>query len=335
MYVGFILLLLPMISFAEPLLLSDDPQFFGFEDDLNSISLTYGTPMVVTAPFASGNKAIECQNGDYIRWDLSAPSKTIDLSFKVYWTKLPTNTNESVSVGEIFRLTQETWQTIFTTTLYSDTYGYKGWSLWTDIPSGRGGFISSDIVDTLETKQWYTIRITADLNIGGYEIYMDGVKLASITDVNVPADVYVDFFRLGSSVKGNTLFTTYYDDVTVSLLGPSPPPKQWSLRITSSSGGSTNPLGIINVDDDQTLTVTASQAIDYTFSMWILDGAHYSVNSTITVPAQFAGSRHTLHATFTTTSAASILQNNWLPFQMIGLGIAFSGAYILWSEKKQ
>ncbi|MHA1212595.1 MAG: hypothetical protein ACTSSH_09045, partial [Candidatus Heimdallarchaeota archaeon] len=216
--------------------MSDDPQFFGFEDDLNSISLTYGTPMVVTAPFASGNKAIECQNGDYIRWDLSAPSKTIDLSFKVYWTKLPTNTNESVSVGEIFRLTQETWQTIFTTTLYSDTYGYKGWSLWTDIPSGRGGFISSDIVDTLETKQWYTIRITADLNIGGYEIYMDGVKLASITDVNVPADVYVDFFRLGSSVKGNTLFTTYYDDVTVSLLGPSPPPKQWSLRITSSSG---------------------------------------------------------------------------------------------------
>ena len=335
MYAGFILLLLPLFSFAEPLSLSTDPQFFGFEDDLNSVSLVYGSPMVVSSPFASGNKAIKCQNGDYVRWDLTVPSKTLNLSFKIYWTKLPTNTNESFSVGEIFGLNQETWQTIFTTTLYSDPYGYKGWSLWTDMPSGRGSFISSDIAQSLETKQWYTIRITADLNIGTFEIYMDGTKLASIVDVDVPADVYVDFFRLGSSTKSNTLFVTYYDDVTISLLGPLPPPKQWSLRITSSSGGSTNPIGIINVDDDQNLTVTASQEIDYTFSVWTLNGAYYSKNSTVIVPAQIAGTRHTLHATFTTTSPGTIPQNNWLPFQIIGLGIAFSGAYILWLQKKK
>ena len=58
MYAGFILLLLPMITFAGPLSLSNDPQFFSFEDDLNSISSTQGTPMVVTSPFASGSKAI-------------------------------------------------------------------------------------------------------------------------------------------------------------------------------------------------------------------------------------------------------------------------------------
>jgi hypothetical protein len=335
MYAGFVLLLLPMIIPAEPLSLSDDPQFFGFEDDLNSISSTYGTPMVVATPFASGNKAIECQNGDYVRWDLSTPSKTIDLSFKTYWTALPTNANESLLVGEIFGLDPETWQSIFSTNLYSDSDGYKGWNLWTEIPSGRSSFVSTDIVYTLETNHWYNIRMTADLNTGTYEIYMDGTKLASITDIKVPADVYVDFFRLGSRVKGNSIFITYYDDVTVSLLGPPPPPEQWSLRITSSLGGSTNPIGIINVKDNQNLTVNASQAMDYVFSTWTLNGADYSKNSTVTVPAQSAGTRHTLHATFTTTNPEPIPQNNWLPFQIIGLGMTISGAYMLWSQKQQ
>ena len=89
------------------------------------------------------------------------------------------------------------------------------------------------------------------------------------------------------------------------------------------------------MNDDQTLTVTASQDKDYTFSEWTLNGAYYSKNSTITVPAQLAGSRHTLHATFTNKNPEPITQNNWLPFQIIGLGIALIGAYILWSQKKQ
>jgi len=335
MYAGFILLLLPLITFAEPLSLSNDPQFFGFEDDLNSISSTHGTPKVVSTLFASGNKAIECQNGDYVRWDLSAPSKTIDLTYKIYWTKLPTIANESLLVGEILGSDTQTWQTIFSTDLYSDQHGYKGWSLWTDIPSGRGSFVSSNIVYALETNHWYTIRMIADLNMGTYEIYMDGTKLASITDVNVPTDVYVDFFRLGAGVRGNSIFITYYDDITVSLLAPPPPPQQWSLKITSSLSGSTNPIGIINVSDDQNLTVTATQAIEYVFSMWTLDGVYYSNNSTITVPGQSAGTRHTLHATFTITSPEPTPQNNWLPFQIFGLGMAISGAYMLWSQQKK
>ena len=78
------------------------PQTFGFEDDLNSVDSVYGTPIPVVSPAASEGKAIECQNGDYIRWNLLPPSKTIDLSFKTYWTKFPTIANESLVVGEIF-----------------------------------------------------------------------------------------------------------------------------------------------------------------------------------------------------------------------------------------
>ena len=53
---------------------------------------------------------------------------------------------------------------------------------------------------------------------------MNEVELASITDVVVSQDVYIDFFILGVSTQGNTAFVIYYDDVTVSLLdanGPS------------------------------------------------------------------------------------------------------------------
>jgi hypothetical protein len=335
MYAGFIMLLLPMIISTEPLSLSNDPQSFGFEDDLNSISSIDGTPTVVTSPFASGRKAIECQNGDYVRWDLATPSKTIDLTFKIYWTKFPTIANESLFVGEIFGSDTGMWQDIFSTSLYCNPQGYRGWSLWTGIPDGRVSFVSSDVVYALETKRWYTIRMTADLNKGTHEVYMDGTELASITDVLVPADVYVDFFRLGAGAQGDSIFITYYDDVTASFLGPSPPPQQWSVRITSSSGGSTNPYGTINVNYGENLTVNATQAMGYVFSMWTLDGADYNKSSMVTVPAQSSGTRHTLHAIFTSTSPEPSPEHNWLPFQVIGLGMTLSGGYVLWSQKKR
>jgi len=73
MYAGFTLLLLPMMISVWPLslTLADEPQVFGFEDDLGSVSSVYGTPMAVASPVASGRKAVECQNGDYVRWDLA------------------------------------------------------------------------------------------------------------------------------------------------------------------------------------------------------------------------------------------------------------------------
>jgi hypothetical protein len=189
MYAGFILLLLPMVISAWPssLTLSKTPHFFGFEDDLRNVHLTYGNPKVVTSSsLASGKKAIECQTGDYVRWDLTTPSKTIDLTFKIYWTKLPTIANESLSFGQILGLDQEAWQNILTANFYCGQNGYRGGSLWTDIPRGRDGFISGDVIYALETNSWYAIRMTVDLNTGTYRLYMDGNELASITKVKVP-----------------------------------------------------------------------------------------------------------------------------------------------------
>jgi len=336
MYAGFTLLLLPIIISAWPLSLdlSNAPKTFGFEDNLSSIDSVYGTPMVVTSPVAGGVKAIECQNGDYVRWNLLTPSKTIDLSFKTYWTKFPTIANESLVVGEIFGLDQGKWQDIFIATLYCNPNGYRGWSLWTGIPSGHISFVSGDVVYALETNRWYTIRMTADLNTGPYKLYMDGNELASITDVIVPADVYVGFFRLGPGLQGDSVFTTYYDDVTVSFLSPSPPANQWSVRITSTLGGSTNPVGTTNVNYSKSLIVNAEQAAGYVFNKWTFDGTDYSTNSTLILPAQSVGTQHTLHATFTSINPEPNPNNNSLLLQVIGLGMIVGGGYVLWSRKK-
>jgi uncharacterized repeat protein (TIGR02543 family) len=335
MYAGFTLLLLPMIISAWPLSLdlSNAPKTFGFEDNLSSVDSVNGNPTMVASPVASGGKAIECKNGDYVRWNLATPSKTIDLSFKTYWTKFPTIANESLAIGEIFGLNQGNWQDIFIATFYCDQNGYRGLSLWTAIPNGSISFASGEVVYALEINRWYTIRMTADLNTGTYRLYMDGTEVASITDVTVPADVYIDFFRLGVGSRGNSVFTTYYDDVAVSFLGPSPPENQWSVRITSTFGGSTNPVGTTNVNNGENLIVNAEQAAGYVFNKWTFDGADYSTNLTVTLPAQSVGSQHTLHATFTKINPESNSNYSLFWLQVIGVGMIIGGGYILWPRK--
>ena len=337
MYTGFILLLLPLIisNWPQSLNLSYTPQTFDFENDLSSIISFYGTPTIVASSVANGSKVIECKNGDYLRWDLRTSSRTIDLTFKTCWMKLPTIANESLRVGEIFGSDGGTQKYISTTTLYCDQNGYKGWSLWTDIPNSRISFVSNDVVFALETNRWYTIRMTANLDMGAYKIYMDGAELASITDVLVPADMYIDFFKLGAESQGASDFVTYFDDVTVSFLGPSPPPNQWSVTITSSLGGSTSLVGTTNVNDDKSLTINAAQSEGYVFSKWTLDGTDYSMNSTVTIPPQLSGTTHALRAVFTSTSPREYGEYIWLPLQLLGLGMVFSGGYVLWTRKKK
>lgn len=219
-YYGFLLLLLPMVipPSLSSLTLLTEPKSFGFEDDLISVGKVSGSPVVVTGLAATGKKAVECQNWDYVRWDLEKPTKTLDLSFNVSWAKLPI-LNESFAFCDIFGIADSVWQDILVTSLHSDSTGYRVWNIWTGIPEDRGGFVSSEVVYSLETNRWYNIRMTADLENGAYKIYMNGSLLASITDVMVPEDVYIDFFRLGITPRGETFFTNYYDDITVSLLG--------------------------------------------------------------------------------------------------------------------
>jgi hypothetical protein len=336
MYTGFILLLSPMIisNWPQSLNLSYTSQTFDFENDLSSIISFHGTPTIVASSVANGSKVIECKNGDYLRWDLRTTSRTIDLTFKTCWMKLPTIANESLRVGEIFGSDGGTQKYISTTTLYCDQNGFKGWSLWTDIPNARISFVPNDVVYALETNRWYTIRITADLDMSTYKMYKDGAELASITDVPVPADVYIDFFKLGAESQGASAFVTYYDDVTMSFLGPSPPPNQWSVTIASSLGGSTSLVGTTNVSDDKSLSITATQSEGYVFSKWTLDGTDYSTNSTVTIPPQQSGTTHALLAVFTSTSPRDYGEYIWFSLQMLGLGMVLGGGYILWPRKK-
>lgn len=336
MYVGVALLFLPMIVSFGFISLSDEPQFFGFEDDLEKVNSIQGTPVVVTSPIVGGKGAVECQNHDYVRWNLNPPSKTLDLVFKILWTKLPTKINQSLIIGEILGIDYSgSWQDIFSTNLFCDLTGYRNWCLWTGIPTGHDKCISSDIVYKLETNRWYSIRMTADLNTGTYRLYLDGILLASLTDILVPADVYIDFFRLGAAVRGEGEFIIYYDDVVASFLDPTPDDNQWSLRITSSLGGETNPSGKLNFMYGDNSTANAIPVPGYIFDVWILDGENYSKSPMVTILPQTLGTQHTLHAIFKSTNPEFILKDNWIPFQAIGLAMVVSGGYILWLYKKQ
>jgi hypothetical protein len=334
MYSGFIMLFLPMIISAWPLslILTNAPQTFSFEDGLDNVSSVSGTPLVIASPFASGNEVVECQNGEYVRWNLAIPSKTIDLTFKICWTRLPTIANETLRVGEIWGLDAGVWQGIFITTIYCNAFGDRRWNIGTDIPSSHYNSVSNEVVYALETNRWYTLRITANLKTGTYRLYMDTLELVSITDNIVPEDVYIDFFRLGPGANGTSVFVNYYDDVTVSLLDPSPPSGQWSVRITSSHGGSTTPQGTINLNHGESLTVEATQIAGYIFKKWILDGVDYSTNSVIVLPTQIVSTQHTLHAMFISTDPDS---NNWLSLQVISLFMIGGGGYLLWSTSNR
>jgi hypothetical protein len=256
----------------------------------------------------------------------------LDLTFKIYWTGFPTIANETLSIAQIWALKDDAWQGVFVTTLYCDLDGNRLWNFWTTVPDGRSTAVSRDVVYALETNRWYIIRMTADLNTGTYKLYIDTIEIGSITASKVvPDDIYIDFFRLGVDARGNTTFVNYYDDVMVSLLDSSPPPFQWSLRITSSQGGSTDPYGTIIFNPGENITAKATPITEYAFIKWIFDGMDYSINPAITLPTQAVDTQHTLHAVFETTSS----EFNWFPLQMIAVGIIVSGGYLLWSQNKR
>ena len=224
-YYGFLLLLLPLVIplSSSSLTLSTTPMSFGFENYFSDVGKITGSPDLVDFPVASGKKSIECQSGDYVRWDLTTPARTLDLRFNVYWKQLPISANESFTFAGIYGLDHSGWQDISITRLYCDQNGYRGWILWSGIPSAHGDFVPSDVVYYLQANRWYNISIKVDLDKGFYKLYMDGVELASITNVVIPHDVYVDFLRLGFDSQGETPFVIYYDDVTVSLLSATEP----------------------------------------------------------------------------------------------------------------
>jgi hypothetical protein len=219
-YYGFLLLLLPLVIplSSSSLTLSTAPEFLGFENDFSDVGKVTGSPEIVDFPISSGKKSIECKNGDFVRWDLTTPARTLDLRFNVYWKELPIAANESLTFAGIYGVDYSGWQDISVTDLYCDQNKHRGWILWSGVPSSRGGFVSSDVVYNLQTDRWYNIRIRVDMDKGTYKLFMNEAEIASITNVVIPQDVHIDFFRLGFYTQSDRAFVIYYDDVAVSLL---------------------------------------------------------------------------------------------------------------------
>ena len=82
---------------------------------------------------------------------------------------------------------------------------------------------------------------------------------------------------------------------------PPPPPDEWSITISSSFGGSTNPSGTRMLDVGESLPVSADPDPNYVFTKWRFDGVDYSTERNIVIPSQSSGSSHTLHAVFSGT----------------------------------
>ncbi|MCW4009185.1 MAG: polysaccharide deacetylase family protein [Candidatus Bathyarchaeota archaeon] len=93
----------------------------------------------------------------------------------------------------------------------------------------------------------------------------------------------------------------------VAFFKQNPAPYGWlvSINVDGSVGGTTTPLGVVNVTSGA-LTVTASPTANYAFSYWLFDGNNLTANP-ITLPTQAAGTSHTLVAYFKAVTQPTVV----------------------------
>jgi len=72
----------------------------------------------------------------------------------------------------------------------------------------------------------------------------------------------------------------------------------WTLNISATSGGSTNPTGAQNIPENQPIIVTAMPSSGYSLDHWTLDGVNIGSNLSVTVGPEAAGTSHALVAIF-------------------------------------
>lgn len=102
------------------------------------------------------------------------------------------------------------------------------------------------------------------------------------------------------------------------------PPQKWVLTVSGTTGGSTSPpAGVFQVDDGASYTVTAIPATNNVFVKWVFDGADFSTELSVVIPAQTAGSSHTLQAVF------ALVVTGEFPWWLIPVGGVGASAVIL------
>jgi Concanavalin A-like lectin/glucanases superfamily len=233
-YYGFLLLLLPPMFSPSFLTLSKEPQTFGFEDDLSSVDTIGGRPMIVASPVAEGGKAVECQNDDYLRWNLSPVSRTLNISFTAYWTNFPQTPNAPFEALNFFEVhIHHGWDTqLAVLGFYRSSDGSKSAKIWTGVGS-QSAFVDRATVYAIKTGTWHTNRFTMNTDTGEIKWYLDGTEVAAVVGNEGLSAYDIESFVIGSLPQNSTdAFKTYYDDITVSTLATSKPqPNSYAPKV--------------------------------------------------------------------------------------------------------
>jgi hypothetical protein len=136
---------------------------------------------------------------------------------------------------------------------------------------------------------------------------------------------------IAKGYHGGFLYEYYdvYNNTTIDftdLTGPKPPyenipppPKYWTLNVSSQGNGTTSPPAGSSIAVGETVSYTVS-VTSGTLAYWELDGVNMGSASSITVPAQVANSVHTLVAVFTTKHYLTITS-----IPIVGIPVTVNG----------
>ncbi len=229
----------------------------------------YGTGSIIVLPGLLYARAIPAAGYTFDHWDFQGTNYT-DASMT--FPQQPYGT--IVTVTAVFRPTNVTPSANWSLNITANGPGVTNPAGLLNVTSG-------------------TIRVNATANANSTFSYwqFDNANVTSafnVTSTNTTSSIIVPQQAANSS---HTL--------TAFFANASAPATVWSLNVSinGSVGGTTAPSGVMNVTTGS-IVVNATAAANYTFSQWRLDNVTLANTTSVTVPAQTAGSNHTLTAFF-------------------------------------
>lgn len=168
--------------------------------------------------------------------------------------------------------------------------------------SAKDRTITVNVISKITPEEEYTLTITS--TTGGYTDPEVGIYIHEsglIISVNAYQNVGFSFrnWNLDDVNVGSVSLiqvTMNQDHTLLANFTENIAPTQYTLSITSTTGGTTNPTtGSYVYDENTYTTVNATALVNYVFSKWILDGVD-NLNNPITI---FMSQNHNLQSVFT------------------------------------
>jgi len=204
-----------------------------------------------------------------------------------------------------FQLTEDGEVTSISLYTRADTVANIKCGIYADVdgkPSTLLGETQVVVVD--RTEGWRTFNFPTPLRLtaGYYHLaFISDAKIYYWFDAGVANQMSIDVSSVYPTF--NDPFVTEVQYATeISIYGtytPVAPPVTYTLTITATAGGTTDPApGSYTYDKDTVVTVTAIADTGYVFNHWELDGVDVGTENPINVTMD---ADHALHAVFTTT----------------------------------